>query len=642
MADIFLLFLDPQRIFLPQLEEAVFRSAGYKVLLPSSAMAAAAELAKTNVRAAVLVLPAGQENALENVAVLRAVRPALPLMLLAERATTELYLAARRIQANEVATAPLNAEDVRTAIERLLAAGALPASPNPLSELETLAHLGKSITSKLNPDDVLTSIVEAAVRLTGAEEGSLMLVDSNTGELYMRASKNFDQQFVQTFRVKVQDTLAGEVIRTREPILLDANSPRKIKTSFLVHSLVFVPLMVGGRAIGLLGVDNRAAGRPLTDRDLTLMQALAEYAVIALENARRYDFSQSNLRQWEAILQQVEDGVLITDPDGMLLLINRAARETLDLRDEKVVGQPLAISIPQPELQMVFSRRTSTNPLMRRVEIALADGKVFNAHLTPIEGVGFAIVMQDITRLKELDRVKSEFVAAVSHDLRSPLTTILGYVDLIERAGPVTPQQKEFIGRIQNSVQNITALIADLLDLGKIESGMDSQKEPAPLNALIRSAVDGLHNRADAKHITLEMLLGTDVPSVFGNPVRLRQMAANLIDNAIKYSTDGSKVRIMTKLENGQVLFQVSDFGIGIPATEMPFIFNKFFRASNVQGSAGTGLGLSIVKSIIDMHGGRIWVDSPLGTGTTFTIVLPAPHPDANPRVRKPETPAAK
>jgi two-component system, OmpR family, phosphate regulon sensor histidine kinase PhoR len=623
MADITLLLLDPKQIFLSRLEDAVFHPAGYKVLTPASATAATAELVKANVRAAIIVIPAGQETAIENVAILRSVRPSLPLMLLAEKATAGVYLAARRIQANEMVSAPFSVEDIRTAIERLIAADAASSSANQLAELETLALLGKSITSKLNPDDVLTSIVEAAVRLTGAEEGSLMLVDSSSGELYMRASKNFDQKFVQTFRVKVQDTLAGEVIRTREPILLDANSPRKIKTSFLVHSLVFVPLMVSGRAIGLLGVDNRAAGRPLSDRDLSLMQALAEYAVIALENARRYDFSQANLRQLETILQQVEDGVLITNPEGLLLLINSAARETLGLGNTEVVGQPLAIAIPHPELQMVFSRRTSTNPQMRRAEIVLADGQVYNAHLTPIEGVGFAIVMQDITRLKELDRVKSEFVAAVSHDLRSPLTTILGYVDLIERAGPVNPQQKEFISRIQNSVQNITALISDLLDLGKIESGMDNQKEPAPLNALLRSALDSVHTRAEAKHIAWDMSLGVDIPPVHGNPVRLRQMAVNLIDNAIKYSADGKRIRVTTKLENGQILFQVADSGIGIPPGELPFIFNKFFRASNTQNTAGTGLGLSIVKSIVDMHGGRIWVDSTPDIGTTFTIVLP-------------------
>jgi two-component system, OmpR family, phosphate regulon sensor histidine kinase PhoR len=145
------------------------------------------------------------------------------------------------------------------------------------------------------------------------------------------------------------------------------------------------------------------------------------------------------------------------------------------------------------------------------------------------------------------------------------------------------------------------------------------------LNALIRSAVDAAHSRAEAKYIDIDTSLAADVPPLFGNPVRLRQMATNLIDNAIKYSSEGGKVRISTQLEKGQILFKVQDTGIGIPSSDLPFIFNKFFRAANAQNTAGTGLGLSIVKSIVEMHAGRIWVDSTPGQSTTFTIVLPIP-----------------
>ncbi len=221
------------------------------------------------------------------------------------------------------------------------------------------------------------------------------------------------------------------------------------------------------------------------------MQALAEYAVIALENARLYETTQAHLHQLETVMQQVEDGVLIIDPEGRLLLANRTIRELFSFGDEPLNGRMLKEILPNPEMQFLFSRRLAASPAQRRTEITLADERVFNAHLTPIEGVGYAIVMNDITQLKELDRLKSEFVSTVSHDLRSPLTTILGYVDLIERAGPVTRQQKEFITRIQNSVGSITTLISDLLDLGKIESGIDSQKETVLLNSLARNAAGG-------------------------------------------------------------------------------------------------------------------------------------------------------
>jgi signal transduction histidine kinase len=196
-------------------------------------------------------------------------------------------------------------------------------------------------------------------------------------------------------------------------------------------------------------------------------------------------------------------------------------------------------------------------------------------------------------------------------------------VDLIERAGPVTAQQKEFIARIQSSVGSITTLIADLLDLGKIESGIDSRKEPVRINGVAVSALESVRARSEAKQIQLKVSLQEDIPPLHGNPTRLRQMISNLLDNAVKYTPEKGTVSLSCQMEEGQILLRVSDTGIGIPPSEVPQIFNKFYRATNVQNTVGTGLGLSIVKSIVDIHNGRVWVDSLPGKGTTFTIVLP-------------------
>ena len=266
------------------------------------------------------------------------------------------------MRADELLSEPVRPADLLSALDRHFDRGTTSPIHVRVRELETLAQLGKTITRHLDLDQALASIVDAAVRLTGAEEGSLMLVDEASGELYMRASKNFDDEFVRTFRMKVEDTLAGEVIRSGEPILLDGESPRKIKTSYLVHSLIFVPLLLEGKIVGLLGVDNRAARLPLHDSDLSLMQALAEYAVIALANARLYEFTQAHLHQLETVIQQVEDGVLIIDPEGRLLLANRTIRELFSLDDEPLNGRMLKEMFPNPELQFLFSRRLAASP----------------------------------------------------------------------------------------------------------------------------------------------------------------------------------------------------------------------------------------------------------------------------------------
>jgi two-component system NtrC family sensor kinase len=561
--------------------------------------------------------------------------PHLPAILMTTEGSEALAVEAMRAGAVDYLVKPFEAEHLLAAVGRALAAGrrwqALvqvqsEAETNArrleqrLHELETLAQIGRTVTAMLKPDEVLTTVVEAAVRITGAEEGSLLLLDEESHELYMRASKNFDEEFARTFRLRVQDSLAGQVLAGGEAVVLDEGAPQKIKTSYLVHSLVYAPLRVRGRTIGVLGVDNRKAGRTLTREDVTVMLALADYAAIAIENARLYNRTETERTQLETILTQTEDGVLVVDQENRLLLVNRAAQRAFGV-DDRFVGRSVVETFDDARLLGLL--RAPGN-LPRREEIELPDGRIVNAQRTPIAGVGQAIVMQDITHLKELDRIKSEFVTSVSHDLRSPLTAILGYVDLIGRVGAINEQQQEFLRRVRASVEHITALITDLLDLGRIEAGLDTAKEATPIPPLARYAVESQRGAAESRGLALEASLPEELPLVTGDPVLLRQMIGNLIDNAIKYTPTGGKVRVEALAEGDQVLVRVSDSGPGIPPADQPYLFDKFFRASNVpDGVPGTGLGLSIVKSIVDSHHGRIWVDSALGKGTQFTVVLP-------------------
>jgi two-component system NtrC family sensor kinase len=487
-----------------------------------------------------------------------------------------------------------------------------------LKELETLTNIGRSVTAVLDLDQALTKVVEAAVTITGAEEGSLLLLDEQTNELTMRASKNFEDSFVRTFRLRSQDSLAGYVIRTGEAVLLDQNSPQKIKTAYLVHSLVYVPLKVRDRVIGVLGVDNRRAGRAFTRHEQRLLQALGDYAAIAIDNANLYARTERERAQLQTILRETEDGVIVVDAENRLVLINPTARTAFGVSSEDVTGRDYATLIRNAEVRELFNGKS------RRAEISLEDGRVFHAHLTPIPDVGRAVLLQDITHLKKLDRIKSEFVTTVSHDLRSPLTAILGYVELIGRAGPVNDQQAEFIRRVQYSVQSITTLITDLLDLGRIEAGFDTQKEPTHLALVVRYAVDGLRQQAEAKHQTLTISVPDNLPTIFANPPRMRQMLANLIDNAIKYTPEGGAITVTARADDELILLTVTDTGLGIPPADQPYIFDKFYRASNTrQEFTGTGLGLSIVRSIVDNHDGRVWLNSQPDAGTTFTVVLP-------------------
>jgi two-component system phosphate regulon sensor histidine kinase PhoR len=496
-----------------------------------------------------------------------------------------------------------------------------------LDGLEALQEIGRKVTSLLDLDNVLSAVVGAAVDLTGAEEGSLLLLDEASGELYMRAARNFQEDFVRTFRLPVQESLPGQVLLNARPVVLDQSTPKKIKTAYLVSSLMYVPMLLKDRAIGVLGVDNRRSGHPFNDAQLAVMAALADYAAIAIENARLYEHSEVERKKLETILSSVGDGVLVVDNENNLLLINQAARQAFGVGEPDVTGMPVQEVIHQPELLDLLSEEHENASL--QTEISLLDGRVLNAHITAIPEIGLAVTTQDITHLKELDRIKSDFVNTVSHDLRSPLTAILGYVELIERVGFVNAQQSEFIRRIQLSVQNITALINDLLDLGRLEAGFDARKDLVPLAAIILYAVEGFKGRAVQKEQTIEVDVPANLPQVLGSPIRLRQMITNLIGNAIKYTPAGGKIQVTARAEENQFIFQVSDDGPGIPSADQPYIFDKFYRAGNVSAEEpGTGLGLAIVKSIVDSHQGRIWVDSILGQGSTFTVVLPVADVD--------------
>lgn len=566
--------------------------------------------------------------------------PNLAMIFLADSRTEEMAVKALRIGFADYIYPPLRSNDVLQAVgraiqrhRRLVDWSSLEARRNTktlqkrVDGLESLQRVGRSVTALLDLDNVLTVVVDAAVELTGAEEGSLLLLDEATGELYMRAARNFQDDFVRKFRLPVRDSLAGQVLRTGKPITIDDKTPQKIKTSYLVHTLIYVPLQVRGRVIGVLGVDNRQSGHPFLEDHIIMVSALADYAAIAIENAHLYTRTEVERKKLETILTHVEDGVIVVDPDGRLVLANQTARAAFGLQDPNPAGKPARDLFQHPDLLEILTDEKRSHP--SRSEITLEDGRVFNAQLTAIPDVGLAITMQDITHLKELDRIKSDFVSTVSHDLRSPLTAILGYVELIDRAGPVTEQQREFIRRVQFSVNNITSLINDLLDLGRIEAGFDTRKEIVPLGAIITYAIEGLRSRLAEKDQDLATEIAPNLPTVLGNPIRLRQLMGNLIGNAIKYTPARGKITVRTHAEEGQVIIQISDNGPGIPATDQPYIFDKFYRASNVPMDVpGTGLGLAIVKSIVENHQGRIWVDSVVGQGTTFTVVLPVTEHD--------------
>jgi two-component system NtrC family sensor kinase len=615
--------------------DKALRAGGYDLAVAKNPESLDKTLQETNPALLLITEKLGHQSGLDLAKVILERFPTLPVIFYAASHDPMMVLEAIKIGISDYIYPPLKIDAIVHAIEHSQARAQLTGDwvrhevrrttaslEQRVSEMDTMVKLSRSITASLDLDKVLTNVVSAAVELTHAEEGQLLLLDEETNELYMRAGKNFEETFARTFRLPVKDSLAGQVIETGKLISFNQDSPNKIKTSYLVYSLIYVPLQANERIIGVLGVDNRRNKWPFTNHHELLMKVLADFAAIAIQNARLYDAVDQERSKYETIITNIQDGVILLDQENRILLINPAAIKAFGLGFVNLTGKLIDEAILNKDFSILLESIIE-NPLKIH-EIAFEDGRVFNAQYTPIPTIGSVITLQDITHLKMLDRLKSDFIHTISHDLRSPLTAVMGYVELLDRVGPLNDQQKQFVKHIQNSAQNITALVNDLLDLGRIEAGFDTRKDEVSLETILRYTLDNLSRQIEDKQQDLRVEVAENLPVLRGNPIRLRQLMDNLLVNAIKYTPVGGEITVTLRAEADQIIFEVADTGVGIPVTDQAHIFEKFYRAGNApKGTPGTGLGLAIVKSIVENHEGRIWMESLVEKGTKFIVVLP-------------------
>ncbi|HUW97001.1 MAG TPA: PAS domain-containing sensor histidine kinase, partial [Anaerolineae bacterium] len=373
-----------------------------------------------------------------------------------------------------------------------------------------------------------------------------------------------------------------------------------------------------------LHATNKMAMEPFSENDPYLLSVLADYAAIAIENARLFAEVEEQRTKLETILTGSEDLIIVTDDDGLVLLLNPAAANAFCREKEEMVGKPLLEVASNEALDQLF-RLPATGNGVRNLEVPLVDGRTFYASLSPVADVGWALIMRDITHLKELDRMKSDFVATMTHDLRSPLTAIQGSLRLLPQLGQLNDEQADFAERAMRNVEHMDDLISSLLDIGRIEAGLEMEMSPIHLDLVIKKAVSNLLGHAKSKELALHAVVPDDLPLVTGNHVRLTQVMTNLLDNAIRYTPQGGSVTVQATADADHVIVSVIDTGVGIPANAKARIFDKFYRVegSQTEESPGMGLGLATVKSIVEKHGGQVWVQSKVDEGSTFCFTLP-------------------
>ncbi len=397
------------------------------------------------------------------------------------------------------------------------------------------------------------------------------------------------------------------------------------------------------RALEELRTANRELDRRVDERTRDLAEALAR--------------EHAELNKNQAILEGIADGVIVFDCHGRAIVANpaigrileRSTDEILGADIERLMGSRVTIQDRNKVLELLWQRESHRSSLKFVWGTRILSVSFAPVHSPTGEVIGMVGVFRDVTGEAEVDRLKSDFVSIVSHELRTPLTSIKGYLDLVlmGAAGPVNKQQASFLEIAKANADRLNALVSDLLDISRIESGKAVlDLKVTSLSEIIDQVARGLEHEFEARGLTLKLDVPANLPEILADPVRVAQILSNLLSNAYKYTQNGGAT-IRARLTSNAIQVDVSDTGIGISKEDQEKIFGRFFRAEDnlVRQQPGTGLGLNITKSLVEMHGGRIWLESEPGKGTTFSFTLPLPAgligAEVGREIRVSESPAA-
>ncbi|KHD37998.1 histidine kinase [Clostridium acetobutylicum] len=328
-------------------------------------------------------------------------------------------------------------------------------------------------------------------------------------------------------------------------------------------------------------------------------------------------------KKLEAILVSMDSGVIAVDRKHKIIMINPYAEKIFGI-DKNIIGQSLMDCIRNYEFEDIFNKRAegyaeikTSWPKERNLRIKTAD--IINGY----ECIGTVAVVQDITDIRKLENMRTQFVANVSHELKTPLTSIKGFAETLRYVDDDN-QKGEFLDIIDDEVDRLTRLISDILTLSDIEIRPSMKKEEFDVNEIIKAVCGLLEKSASRKNISLKVF-GEDVPNLIGDNDKFKQMIINLVDNAIKYTEAGGEVSVYKKYTKDDVIISVKDNGVGIPKEHLQRIFERFYRVDKARSRAngGTGLGLAIVKHIVLNFNGSINIESKLGVGSEFVITIP-------------------
>ena len=327
-----------------------------------------------------------------------------------------------------------------------------------------------------------------------------------------------------------------------------------------------------------------------------------------------------------SILDNMADGVIVTDIEGYISLCNKAAEKLFSIKD--VIGKSLIEVVRDHEINDLLKSCLENGSIQDIQYESGTSRRYIRAIIIPVDNRKPQIVLilcQDLTDIRNLQTTRRELIGNISHEFRTPLASIKAMVETLQD-GAVDDKEvaRDFLTKIDDDIERLTHIVAELTEFSRIETGKaELMLEPVNLNLLIEDVINQLNPQVERQQLSVDTELSTDLPPVQADRTRVRQAIANLVHNAIKFTKPGGKITVMTRVERNSVAVDISDTGMGIAKSDLPHVFERFYKADRARSGGGTGMGLAIAKHVIEAHGGGIQVQSEEGKGSTFSFDLP-------------------
>ncbi|HVU10417.1 MAG TPA: ATP-binding protein [Phototrophicaceae bacterium] len=510
------------------------------------------------------------------------------------------------------------------------------------AHIAAINAVAASVSQSLDLGQTLQTALESVLDITEAEAGGISLIDPGSGDVVMRAQQGWIHDFVNQnpMRIPRGQGMSGQVIRSDDVVVennLDGSQaiavPRFYDEAF--RSIVMTPMHARGQIIGILSIMSYEPHR-FDNEVIDVLRVIADTVGIALDNARLYETSLENQMRLSAILQATADGIIATDCTGRVKLINQAAAAMLDLPPDQLIEKPLrSVPLPAPLRDPLLFALSSGEASNRTFLASLENGRVLSvlasestveSQVDPSQMIdeGWVIVLQDVTHLHEAEMARTRFIQAAAHDMRNPLGVAQNALDMLQRRlrDQSDATIDEIIGIAGSSIDRLQHLIDDLLHLEQLQSGYGFNLDDVDIGELIYEVSANMRPLFEGKliHFSVEQDRGI-------TPIRIdrhwvSRAISNYLDNAVKYSPEGSHVKLRV-YESGTLLHvEVIDDGPGVPVEAQSRLFERFYRANADEKTPGTGLGLAIVKSVAEAHGGGVYLHSSPDQGSVFGLTL--------------------